>query len=383
MHEIAKIARYPNKNVYCIYPTYKQAKKVLWKPLRKKMVLINWAAKVNESELTIELKNGTLITLVGADNFDSLRGVGLDAAILDEFQLLDKEAWLEVIRPALSDRQGSALFIGTPNGVGSFAHELYNKAKDPQEKNWQAFTYTTIQGGNVPQEEIDQARQDLDERTFRAEYEASFETFSNACYYAFSRDENGSLKAFTNPIPRQIHIGMDFNRTPLTAAIFDVSNDVIHQFDEISMNSSNTDEMVEEIRNRYPTQRIVVYPDPSGKRQQTSSGGRSDHTILTNAGFVVKAPNRHNPVRDGINAVNSKLKSATGKRTLFIDPKCKKTIDSMEKYSYKEGTQIPDKDAGADHFADAVRYAVDYLFPIKRDYTPEQLEPQRFGHSIR
>jgi hypothetical protein len=378
MTEIAKVARFPDKNVYVIYPTYKQAKKVLWKSLRKKMVAVNWVSKINETELTLELKNGSVITLVGADNFDSLRGVGLDAAILDEFQMLDKEAWTEVIRPALSDRQGSALFIGTPNGVGSFAHELYNRGK--QDKNWESFTFTTIEGGNVTQEEIDQAREDLDDRTFKQEYCASFETYSNACYYAFSRDE--TLKAFTAPTPKTLHIGMDFNRTPLTAAIFDVTNDTMHLFDEISMNSSNTDEMVEEIRNRYPTQRIVVYPDPSGKRQQTSSGGRSDHTILTNAGFTVKAPNRHNPVRDGINAVNSKLKSSTGKRTLFFDPKCKKAIDSAEKYSYKEGTQIPDKDAGDDHFADAIRYAVDYLFPIKRDYAPEQLQPQRFGHAI-
>jgi hypothetical protein len=374
MHEIAKVARFPNRNVYCIYPTYKQAKKVLWKPLRKKMIAVNWVAKINETELTIELKNGTFITLVGADNFDSLRGVGLDAAILDEFQMLEKEAWNEVIRPALSDRQGSALFIGTPNGVGSFAHELYNKGKS-KEKGWESFTYTTIEGGNVTQEEIDQAKQDLDLRTFLQEYCASFETYSNACYYAFSREE--TLKPFTNPTPKTLHIGMDFNRTPLTAAIFDVTNDTMHLFDEISMNSSNTDEMVEEIRNRYPNQHIVVYPDPSGKRMQTSSGGRSDHTILTNAGFAVKAPHKHNPVRDGINAVNSKLKSSTGKRTLFIDPKCKKAIDSVEKYAYKEGTQIPDKDAGTDHFSDAVRYAVDFLFPIKKEIKPQP--PQRFG----
>jgi phage terminase large subunit len=144
--------------------------------------------------------------------------------------------------------------------------------------------------------------------------------------------------------------------------------------------SSNTDEVVREIRNRYPTQKIQIYPDPAGNQRKTSASGATDISILRNAGFTVKVPNSHNPVRDGINAVNSKLCSATGQRTFFVDPKCKKTIESLEKHSYKEGSSIPDKDSGFDHFSDSIRYYIDYDFPVRRTVEPQI--PKRWGHAL-
>ena len=71
-------------------------------------------------------------------------------------------------------------------------------------------------------------------------------------------------------------------------------------------------------------------------------------------------------VRDGINAVNSKLCNSNGVSTMFIDPKLKYTIETMEKYSYKLGSSIPDKDSGYDHLADSIRYATEYMFPIRQ-----------------
>jgi hypothetical protein len=133
---------------------------------------------------------------------------------------------------------------------------------------------------------------------------------------------------------------------------------------------SNTDEMVQEIRNRYPDHKITVYPDPAGSQRKTSAGGRTDHTILRTAGFTVRSPHGHNAIRDGVNAVNSKLRNSKGETTLFFDPKCKYSIECLEKHVYKEGTSIPDKDSGFDHMNDALRYMVDYLFPIRAPVTP-------------
>jgi len=138
---------------------------------------------------------------------------------------------------------------------------------------------------------------------------------------------------------------------------------------------------VEEIKARYGDRKIWVYPDPASRQRKTSAGGVTDLTILQNAGFVVKCPHSHNPVRDGINAVNSRLKNDRGQVNLYIDPKCKNTIEAMERYAYKEGTSQPDKDSGYDHMADAVRYAVDYMFPIKKD-TSDIVQPKRWGHQI-
>lgn len=378
VREVAKIARFPMKRVFLVYPTYRQAKQVIWDPLKYKLQDLNWIHKVNESDLTITLKNGSLISLRGADNPDSLRGVGLDGLIMDEFAMIDEKAWTEVLRPTLSDRKGTAMFISTPMGQSNWAYDLYCKGLDESETQWASFQYTTLDGGNVSAEEIEQASRDLDERTFRQEYMATFEMYANRIWYSFDRAYN--LKVYSGPALTVLHIGMDFNVGIMSASIFHQTGDTIHAIDEIALYSSNTQEMVEEIQNRYPRTKIFVYPDPAGSARKTSASGSTDHSILANAGFVVKAPRAHNPVRDGINAVNSKLCNAAGERSFLIDPKCKKMIESLEKHSYKTGTSIPDKDTGYDHFSDSIRYYIDYVFPIRRDIVAQP--PTRWAHRI-
>jgi hypothetical protein len=160
------------------------------------------------------------------------------------------------------------------------------------------------------------------------------------------------------------------------------NGDSLNVIDEIRMFSSNTQEAVEEIKSRYPKSRIWAFPDPASRQRKTSAGGTTDLLILQNAGFVVKVPNSHTPVRDRINAVNARLCSATGIRHLNIHPKCKYTIEGLERQTYKEGTTQPDKESGYDHMMDALGYMVDYMFPVKRDVDPALLVPQRWGHAL-
>lgn len=378
INEMAKVARYPDKRVFYIAPTYRMCRQILWDLLKEKLTEVNWIKKCNETDLSITLKNGSKISLRGADNPDSLRGVSLDFAIFDEFAFIDEKAWTEVIRPTLSDRKGSAMFITTPNGTMNWAFDLYQRGLDPTEHAWESFQYTTLQGGNVSPEEIEQAKRDLDERTFRQEYEATFEEYANRIFYNFERSKN--IKSFDKETPSVVYLGMDFNIDPMSAVVFAREGDSLHAINEIEMYSSNTQEMVDEIQSRYPKSRIWVYPDPACRQRKTSAGGATDLSILQNAGFTVKCPNAHNAIRDGINAVNSRLRSATGEVNLYVDPKCKKVIECLEKHSYKEGTTQPNKESGFDHMADAIRYAVDYMFPIRRETEP--FVPQRWGHRI-
>lgn len=381
IRQLCYYGRIPDKEIWYVAPTYRQAKMITWKKLRKRLLDLRWVKKANESELSILLKNGTTISLKGADNYDSLRGIGLDYLILDEFADIDPEAWFETLRPTLSDKQGSALFIGTPKGM-NWAKDLYDMSQDYPDE-WASFQFTTIEGGNVPLKEIEAAKRELDEKTFRQEYMATFETFSGRIFYAFERSRN--VKPFTWPEeilhkPHDIHIGMDFNIDPMSAVVFAKIGTYLHVIDELRIFGSNTDEMVQEIKSRYPTDKITVYPDPAGAQRKTSAGGRTDHQILRNAGFTVKAPNSHNPVRDGINAVNAKLCSSAGITSLYIDPKCKYYIESLEKHCYREGTSIPDKDSGFDHMSDAGRYCVDYLFPIRPPAVAQQT--RTWGHKL-
>jgi hypothetical protein len=117
IRELAKYAAKPDQRVWYVAPTYRMAKQIVWKKLKKKLLSINWVKKVNEQDLTLELVNGSEISLRGADNYDSLRGVGLNFICLDEFADIDSEAWYEVLRPTLADTAGHALFLGTPKGM--------------------------------------------------------------------------------------------------------------------------------------------------------------------------------------------------------------------------------------------------------------------------
>jgi hypothetical protein len=142
---------------------------------------------------------------------------------------------------------------------------------------------------------------------------------------------------------------------------------VFHVIDYLKVYGSNTVEVIEEIKGRYPGKKVFVYPDASGKQRRSSAGGMTDHIILQNAGFVVKVHSTNPAVKDRIGAVNSRLRSSTGSVGVKIDPKCKPVIDSLERQTYKEGTQIPDKDSGHDHQNDATGYVISYLYPIRRD----------------
>lgn len=378
IRELCWHAREPGKDVWYIAPTYKMARQIVWRKLKNRLQDLNWITKTNETELTITLRNSSTISLKGADNYDSLRGVGLDFIVLDEFADIDPMAWYETLRPTLSDKNGRALFIGTPKGIGNWAYEIYQNSLDNE--SWKSYSFTTIDGGRVPESEIEQAKKDLDERTFRQEYLATFETFSGRIYYAFDRSLN--VRKYEGSTPEVIYVGMDFNIDPMSAVVALRHGDTLHIIDEVRMFSSNTQEVVQELKQRFPRSKIWVYPDPAGHQRKSSAGGSTDITILANAGFVVKAPRTHTPVRDRINAVNSRLCDSTGIRHLFIDPKCKYTIEGLERQVYKEGSSQPDKDGGYDHMNDAIGYMVDYLFPVRRDVAPDSTQPRRWGHAL-
>ena len=354
----------PKEGSHCWYvaPTYKAAKEIAWDMLIAR-IPPEWIRKSNETALTLTLINGSTIALKGAEKPDNLRGRSLDFVVMDEFADMRPEAWYEVIRPSLSDRQGSALFIGTPKGRNHF-YDLWTQGADGN-PDWEAFQYTTIDGGQVAPEEIEAAKRDLDERTFNQEYNAQFVNYSGIIYYNFSREESVNRSADDGSM---LHIGMDFNLDPMSAVVAIRDGSTLKIIDEIVIYGSNTDEIVDEIKTRFPSRQICVYPDPAARQRKTSAGGRTDLSILQNAGFAVKVRERHSAIRDRINSVNARLKSADGQRHLVIDPRCKQVIKSLERQTYKGGTSQPDKDSGFDHMNDALGYLIDFLYPIKRQY---------------
>jgi len=141
----------------------------------------------SQQELTIELSTGSVIQLLGADNPDSLRGVGLDCVVLDEHAFMHADTWPMVVRPMLSDRKGSAIFISTPCGLNHF-YELYLAARTSND--WITFHYKTEDGGYVAPDELASLRSEMDAKRYAQEFEASFETLGTRVYHAFDRERN-------------------------------------------------------------------------------------------------------------------------------------------------------------------------------------------------
>ena len=360
--EMMKYASQPNRRIWYVAPTFKMAKDICWSALKEMLNQFNWIEDINETTMTITIRqSNSTISLKGADNYDSLRGTGLDFLILDEFADIDKRTWFEVLRASISDRLGHVLMCGTPKGYGNWSYEMYLKGK--QDKEWESFQFTTIQGGMVAKSEVEQAKQDLDQRTFRQEFEGTFENYAGSIYYNFHPVESVVQRQidWTKPL----HIGMDFNVSPMSACVAQIEKEKIYIVDEVVIYGSNTDEMCQELKDRYGSKiPITIYPDPASRQRKTSAGGRTDLSILQNAGFEVKVKHRHPAVRDRINAVNSKLKDSNGKRYIFVSNSCKIVIKGLTRQTYKEDTNIPNKEDGFDHMNDALGYMIDYIKPL-------------------
>ena len=121
--------------------------------------------------------------------------------------------------------------------------------------------------------------------------------------------------------------------------------DGLHIIDEIVLRNTNTDEICQSIREKFPGKKIYIYADPAGNQRRTSARDNTDHTIITQWGMELRSPRSHPLVKDRINAVNRLLCNADDQRHLFVDPRCKESITALSKQQYKPDTSIPIKDA--------------------------------------
>lgn len=166
-----------------VAPFREQAKSIAWTYLKRYTEAIP-ARTVNESELWVSMPSRggrAKVRLFGADNPDALRGLYYDGVVMDEVAQMKPNVWQEVIRPALADRGGWALFIGTPKGVNLFS-ELYYKASNRYstgDKNWYAASMPVTETNVIPAEELEQIKQDLSENTYRQEYLCDFAASSD------------------------------------------------------------------------------------------------------------------------------------------------------------------------------------------------------------
>lgn len=314
------------RKIAYVAPTAEQAKEIFWDGLKD-----IWRGYYKKSIETYPQKlifpNGSTVSIYSGKNYDRIRGLGLDEAYTDETSDLDERILSEVLFPALSDRKGNLIMTGTPKGF-DWVYDLSDKFK--------FVTWTTLQGGIVSKKEIERQRLLLDERTFRQEYEASFESYSGIIFYKFT-EANYSDKVFDKN--KYTYLSFDFNVNPMTCLVFQKYDDAFHCVKEFVVPHSNTAHTCTLVKDFIGTETCDVTGDASGQSQKTSSVGKTDYMIIKDyiKDAWVKLPKK-NPLKvDRWNYTNSAFESADKTRRLFINPKeCKETVKNLRRITRED-----------------------------------------------
>lgn len=357
------------REVWYVAPTYGMARQIMWTEIINNLPKQWIKGKPNETRMEIELKNNTFIRLRGADKPDSLRGVAIHFLVLDEFQDIKKEAWSEALRPTLASTGGRALFIGTPKSYNHLYDAfMLGQNEDLRAKGqWMSWQFPTVVSPFIPMSEIEQAKLDMDEKSFQQEFLASFDVMTGQVYHAFDRKEQVGNYKFNPKLP--IWVGQDFNVDPMSTVIAQPQpNGEVWIVDEIYLFNSSTSEVCDELERKYwrYKNQMTIYPDPAGGNR-ASTRGESDLDIFRERGFKkLKYRKKHPAIADRINSVNRVLQSAEGDSILKIDKKCINLIESLEQTIYKPGTRDVNKSLGKEHISDAAGYMIEIEFPMKK-----------------
>lgn len=373
-HELYRAANSVEKGlVVYIAPTLKMAKQIMWRELLDS-IPPEMISEINRTDMSLVLRStGTMIRLFGAEVPDRLRGLSISFAIFDEAADITEEMWTKIVRPALADQQGDAMFLGTPKvSAGSkWFYDVYCDGLDPGKKNWFSYTITTLNAGIVPASEIEESRRTMSPFVFRTEFEASFESPTGKVYQPFQRSTH-VISQIDDDGKCTLHLGLDFNRFPMSGVVLakfldSDGEECLCAVDEILMPNATVQRYAELLSQRFKGRNLIIYPDASGNQQHTSAGGNTNHSVLRGMGFKLIVPRRNPAVNDRINTVNSAFLSADNKQRLYIHPRCKELITSLESLGFDDsGSVAKVAQSKYTHLPDALGYAIMNLMPINR-----------------
>jgi hypothetical protein len=354
-----------------VAPYRSQAKSVAWDYLKYFSRPI--AKSSNEADLIIELVNGAKIRLFGADNADAMRGLGFDGLYLDEYGDFKPSVWGNVVRPALSDKQGWCVFGGTPKGKNQFWNIYETSRKLPNE--WFSLSLPASKSKLLPESELDAARAQLAEDQYLQEYECSFEAAIVGAIWGTEMrkaSEEGRITKVENQIEVKTHTAWDLGHTDDTAIWwYQVIAGEIHIVDFFALSGGTIEEFVSKIKEK-PYNYGKHYLPHDARARTLASGGKSvieqmaAHLGINNLAIVPSLT-----VQDGIQAVRMALP-----RCWFDADKCADGIEALRQYQreYDEDKkafrQTPKHD-WTSHPADAMRMLAISWREEPRDNPPD------------
>jgi phage terminase large subunit len=327
---LALLCEKPNPRYAYIAPTYGQAKRIAWD------YLVDFTrplgATANISELRVDFY-GRRIQLYGSDNPDSLRGQYFDAVVLDEIGDQNPKIWNEIIRPALADRSGGALFLGTPKGANHFKDFRDRAEKEP---NWALLEFRASQTNILPQEELEAARKEMGEDKYAQEFECSFNAAIEGSYYGQIINSMGAERftEFATDNLCKTYTAWDLGVGDSTAIwVCQVAGQERRLIDFVENHGQGLDWYVSWIKNNgYTTAEHILPHDVEVRELGT---GKSRKETLQDLGLNITVCPRL-AVDDGIQAVRRMLPNC------YFHPRTKQGLDALRNYrrEYDEKRQI-------------------------------------------
>lgn len=356
-----------------VAPYYSQAKAVAWDYLLRYSEPVRTTA--NASELWVELLNGARIRLFGADNPDALRGLYLDGVIMDEVADMRPRVWGEIIRPLLSDRQGWAVFIGTPKGKNEFWSIWQQANRSP---DWMAVMLRASETGIVAASELNDAAVTMTEDQYQQEFECSFEAALLGAYYGREINQlraDGRFKRVEYDQAIPVHTAWDLGYSDDTAIWwYQVVRGEVHILEHHSSSGQDMDHYIGLVRSK--PYKYGIHHLPHDARAKTlASGGKSIQEQMAKAfgwGCIRIVPELS--VQDGIQAVRLMFPRC------WFDVATEEGLETLAQYQReydeeKKAFRDKPRHDWTSHTADAFRMlAVAWREEVK----PKEQEPARF-----
>lgn len=310
-----------------IAPTYSQAKDVAWNYLQEFTRDIP-GISYHEGELRVDFPNGGRIRLYGADNYNRMRGVYFDGAVLDEFGDMDPRAWNDVVRPALSDRLGYAIFIGTVRGRNHF-YDMYERSLQPEfAKDWYVAIHPASGTGIVPHSELEDARRQMSPEAYAAEYECSWAAPIVGSYFGQLIEEagkDGRLGPVAHERGKRVYTGWDLGVGDSTAIWFaQLIGDSVHIFDYVENSGVGLDWYAGELFRRNYIYSAHYFPHDVEQREVTTARARTE--VLRDLGITPTVVPRTKK-EDGISAARLLIPRCT-----FDTVRCQLGIETLRHY---------------------------------------------------
>lgn len=338
-----------------VAPHLVQAKDIAWMYIKRLTADIP-GVQYNEAELRADFPNGARIRLYGGENADRLRGIYLDGIILDEYADMRPSIWGEIVRPLLMDRQGWAVFIGTPKGRNAF-YEVYNSAViDP---SWYSLKLTAEMSGFLPEEELAAARRDMTPEQFAQEIECSFDAAIQGAYYGkeiADAEAQGRICDVPYDPLLPVHTVWDIGVGDSMAIwMFQVTRGDVRVIDYMENHSKGFDYYVAELNAKPYVYGTDWVPHDAKVREPGAPGARSRlQTLVTLGRKPDLVPDQK--IEDGINAARMVFP-----RLRFDQARCRYALEALRQYrvAFDEKTKAfknHPKHDWTSHCADAFRY---------------------------